>query len=210
MILLPLEELLEKGLIKFERRIYSEEVRSMVEVAEEFGEETIEERQKKLIEGAKLGQNEFGAALLNNELSPEQLDMLFNEGQDPSFFTREGLYKKWKIEYSVDVDEELGSYREHADRLIKEGKVCYQSIGLDFNGSDHLRIYVNGRPARPNTVDVEHTNLAALFEDCREDDEEIAQYFREHMEQFLALKELHTKPFEPEKLYKAIMDFIKC
>jgi len=214
MIKLPLEELLEKGLAQLGgelgRRIYSEEIRAGAEVDNALGRQSIADYKQKLAEASEHGVLTFLKEMVEGKLSPEQIDLVTSEGEDPWFFTRKGNYKNWEIEYTVDTEENLGSYQEHADKLIKEGKVCFQHIGLSFHPLS-VGIFINDNPSKPNTIDVMGTNIAALLEDDldRPDYREVADYIRNKMKEYLALQALNGKPFDPEKLSAAVINFIK-
>lgn len=188
MILLHLERLLEQGYIelgtRLGRRIYAEEIQAGASVDDVLSPMGV---------GNYKGCSEdhIAEAMVSSELSEAQLEAALGP---PAFKRISHPVDGWKIEYSVFFQEELPCYQQDIDRLVKECR-AEECVRLELESGEFW-------------VDTGHlpdTNTVSVYSLMEQD-----ELWKVSLpsEQLHILIELSDHPFDPQKIYEAVMSFL--
>ena len=208
MKLMKLEELLEKGFealgVEFGRRIFYEEYLAGAAIDDATGEVTIEEVKARPKEDGLLGVMKKRCSLSRAQ------SQVYDEDEDylPPFLRREsGVYNHFWVEYELTSEEEgLSCYEDKADRIISERKVAVETVDIraDYGWRPSLVVfqidYCEGMP-RPINAGVQETDSIVVLEFLDKTGIDLT----EKVEKIL---QLDGQPFNPDKIYKAVMEFI--
>jgi len=194
----PLEKLLETGFselgVEFGRRVYAEEVLAAASV-----DDALEDPVSKFEKAELEKYHPLGKLLASEFMTDAQLTVSAFEGRAPFFMRVSGEYGGWIVRYTAQSSETMLCYEPHADRLVSEGKVEYQTVELEHEDGATVSFSVNGIDSpSPNYV---RTNFGRA---------NFASFTAPKQAALASAKELDGQKVNPEQVYQAVMALLKA